>query len=247
MGDFDGIRVLITGGASGIGAAAAQLMLARGAAVACLDREPAGTPEGCEAIRADVAKPAVSEAVEEAARLLRGLDVVVNNAGIGAVGTVEDSDDATFRSLFEVNVLGAVRVSRAALPYLRESPNPAIVNVGSVAARIGLPLRAAYSASKGAVLSLTLAMAADYLAEGIRVSCVAPGTADTPWVRRLIEASENPSQEFRALALRQPTGRLVSAAEVAQTISYLASPQSGSTTAVVATVDGGLTGLRLPR
>jgi 2-keto-3-deoxy-L-fuconate dehydrogenase len=121
-----------------------------------------------------------------------------------------------------------------------------VVNTCSVAATVGLPQRAAYSASKGALLSLTLAMAADHLAEGIRVCAVAPGTADTPWVQRLLDEADDPARARRRLESRQPTGRLVSAQEVARAICALASPLATSSTGSVVTVDGGLTNLRLP-
>jgi 2-keto-3-deoxy-L-fuconate dehydrogenase len=113
-----------------------------------------------------------------------------------------------------------------------------------VAAQVGLPLRAAYSASKGALLAL--AMAADHLADGIRVCCVAPGTADTPWVQRLLAAADDPAAERAALDARQPIGRLVSAEEVAHSVCFLASRLSGAATGTVLSVDGGLSSLRLP-
>ena len=138
-----------------------------------------------------------------------------------------------------------VRVTRSALPHLRESSQAAIVNTCSVAATAGLPNRALYSASKGAVLSLTLAMAADHVTEGIRVNCVAPGTADTPWIGRLLDAADDPKAERAALEARQPIGRLVSAREVAEAIAYLASPATSSTTGTVLGVDGGMQNLRL--
>jgi NAD(P)-dependent dehydrogenase (short-subunit alcohol dehydrogenase family) len=185
----------------------------------------------------------VPRAVEEAARRLGGLDVLVNNAGIGAQGTVEDNDDDEWRRVFDVNVLGMVRVARAALPFLRESASAAIVNTCSVAATAGLPNRALYSASKGAVLALTLAMAADHVREGIRVNCVCPGTADTPWIGRLLDAADDPEAERAALEARQPMGRLVTAAEVAEAIVYLAT--SSGTTGTALFVDGGMQGLRL--
>jgi len=171
--------------------------------------------------------------------------VLVNNAGIGAQGTVEDNPEEEWRRVLEVNVLGIVRVSRACLPHLRRSRAAAIVNTCSVVATTGLPNRALYGASKGAVQSLTLAMAADYLPEGIRVNCVNPGTADTPWVQRLLAAADDPAAERAALEARQPQGRLVTAEEVAAAIAYLASPLSGSTTGVALAVDGGMTTLRL--
>jgi NAD(P)-dependent dehydrogenase (short-subunit alcohol dehydrogenase family) len=240
------MRALVTGGGSGIGAATARLLRDDGAQVACLDLDPTGAPEGCLQVAGDVSDPGVSLAVEQAVADLGGLDVLVNNAGVGAAGSIEDSDDEEFRRLHEVNVLGTVRVTRAALPALRESRSAVVVNTCSVAAQVGLPQRAAYSASKGAVLSLTLAMAADHLADGIRVCAVAPGTADTPWVQRLLDAADDPAAERSALEARQPIGRLVSADEVAETICFLASPRSGSATGTVVTVDGGLSYLRLP-
>jgi 2-keto-3-deoxy-L-fuconate dehydrogenase len=245
--EFAGIRAVVTGGGSGIGAATVALLLKRGAQVCSLDLRPEDSPDGSRPIRCDVSDAdSAARAVEEAAAELGGIDVLVNNAGVGAGGTIEDSDDDVFRRLHEVNVLGTVRVTRAALPHLRRSSHAAVANTCSVAATVGLPQRAAYSASKGAVLSLTLAMAADHLRDGVRVSCVAPGTADTPWVRRLLDDADDPAAARRALEQRQPTGRLVGADEVARAICGLVSPHAVSTTGTVVTVDGGLTSLRLP-
>ena len=188
----------------------------------------------------------VRAAVATVAERLGALDVLVNNAGIGATGTVEDNSEDEWRRVLDVNLLGIVRASRAALPHLRRSSAPAIVNTCSIAAVAGLPRRALYSATKGAVLALTLAMAADHVGEGVRVNCVLPGTADTPWVRRLLEATPDPGTELAALRARQPTGRLVAAEEVAHAIAYLASPLAPSTVGTVLAVDGGMQGLRRP-
>jgi 2-keto-3-deoxy-L-fuconate dehydrogenase len=246
MSAFDGIRALVTGGASGIGQATASLLISRGATVAVLDREPGETPEQAYFVQADVTDDdAVRSAVAQAIRHLGGLDVLVNNAGVGAAGTVADNDDDEWRRVFEVNVFGMMRVARAALPHLRESHRAAIVNTSSVAATAGLPQRALYSASKGAVHSLTFAMAADHVREGIRVNCVCPGTADAPWVGRLLDAAPDPEAERAALEARQPLGRLVSAAEVAEAIAYLANPDAGSTTGIALHADGGMQGLRV--
>ncbi|MBT2444465.1 SDR family oxidoreductase [Streptomyces sp. ISL-36] len=241
-----GLRAVVTGGASGIGLAVARMLDAHGVAVAVLDLNPEATPEALTAFRADVGDDtSVREAVEAAAAALGGIDILVNNAGIGAAGTVEDNPDDQWHDVLDVNVLGVVRTTRAALPHLRRSESAAVVNVCSIAATAGLPRRALYSASKGAVLSLTLAMAADHVGEGIRVNCVNPGTVDTPWIGRLLDAAEDPKAERAALSARQPTGRLVSADEVAAAVVYLASPAAGSVTGTALAVDGGMAGLRL--
>jgi NAD(P)-dependent dehydrogenase (short-subunit alcohol dehydrogenase family) len=246
MGDFDGLVAAVTGGASGIGAAVATELAAQGARVAVLDLQPPGGSQHALALRADVTDDAsVRAAVERILAELGRLDVVINNAGIGAQGTVADNDDAEWLRVLDVNVIGMVRMSRAALPALRRSPSAAIVNTGSIAATAGLPQRALYSASKGAVLALTRAMAADHLADGIRVNCVNPGTADTPWIGRLLERADDPRAERAALEARQPHGRLVSPEEVAIAVAYLASPRSGSTTGTAIAVDGGMQDLRL--
>ncbi|MFE6821944.1 SDR family NAD(P)-dependent oxidoreductase [Streptomyces sp. NPDC057690] len=246
MTGLSGLRALVTGGASGIGLSTAGLLAEQGARVAVLDREPAGVPGPLLALEADVTDDAsVRAAVEEAAGRFGGLDILVNNAGIGAAGTVEDNSDEQWHHVLDVNVLGMVRATRAALPYLRRSSRAAVVNTCSIAATAGLPQRALYSACKGAVLSLTLAMAADHVREGIRVNCVNPGTADTPWVARLLDAADDPEAERAALHARQPMGRLVTADEVAAAIVYLASPAAASVTGTALAVDGGMQGLRL--
>src|SRR3954468_24145846 len=163
--EFDGLTALVTGGGSGIGLATATLLADRGARVACLDVNPPGEP--FLGLKADVTDDAsVRAAVAAAAEAFGGLDVVVNNAGIGAAGTVADNSDEEWHHVLDVNVVGMVRVTRAALPYLRESEHAAIVNTCSIAGTAGLPQRALYSATKGAVLSLTLAMAADHIRDG---------------------------------------------------------------------------------
>ena len=259
--EFANLAAIITGGASGIGLATARMLTARGARVAVLDRHiPESGSDGgfgaderdnsITALEADVTDDAgVRTAIAAAAQALGGIDILVNNAGIGAIGTIEANDDDEWRHVFDVNVFGMVRASRAALPYLRASVRArgeaAVVNTCSIVATAGLPDRALYSATKGAVLSLTLAMAADHVREHIRVNCVNPGTVATPWIGRLLSAAPDPEAERIALEARQPLGRLVSADEVAAAIAYLASPLAGSVTGTALAVDGGMNGLRI--
>jgi 2-keto-3-deoxy-L-fuconate dehydrogenase len=239
MSDFTGLVAAVTGGSSGIGAATAALLASRGATVAVLDLSG---PIVC-----DVRDPASVDAAIGAVVDTHGrLDVLINNAGIGAVGDVAANSDEEWHNVFDVNVFGIARVSRAALPHLRRSPSAAIVNTCSIVALVGLPQRAVYSASKGAVGALTLAMAADHVTDGIRVNAVIPGTADTPWVGRLLDAADDPDGARAALVARQPMGRLVTAEEVAQAIAYLASPLSSSTTGTLLPVDAGVVGVRVP-
>ncbi|HEX6356218.1 SDR family oxidoreductase [Actinophytocola sp.] len=242
MSEFAGLTAVVTGGASGIGAAAAAIMADRGAEVAVLDLNPEGAKHG---FRCDVSNDdEVRAAIEGVGERFGGIDVLVNNAGIGAQGDVAANGDAEWHRVLDVNVVGMARVTRAALPYLRRSNTAAVVNTCSIAAWAGLPSRVLYSASKGAVLALTLAMAADHLDDGIRINCVCPGTADTPWVGRLLDSAADPAAERAALQARQPMGRLVTAEEVGHAIAYLASPLSGSTTGTALAVDGGMFGLR---
>jgi NAD(P)-dependent dehydrogenase (short-subunit alcohol dehydrogenase family) len=245
-GTLTGLVAIVTGGASGIGAAIARALDRAGATVAVLDLDPRHADSALAAYSADVGdRASVEAAVSAVAERFGRIDIVVNNAGIGAQGDIAANDDMEWARVLSINVTGIARVTAAALPWLRRSPSASICNTSSIAATAGLPQRALYSASKGAVLSLTRAMAADHLREGIRVNAVNPGTADTPWVQRLLSSAADPGAERAALDARQPHGRLVSADEVAAAVLYLVCPAAGSTTGTFIEVDGGMAALRL--
>ena len=240
-----GKTALITGAGSGIGKACVQEFAAAGAKVIAVDRD--------EIALAKLASGQITTVVADLSDPERffpdnlAVDILINNAAISSVGNVEANTTDEWAKSFNINVIGMARTSRNALPLLRKSKSAAIVNTCSVAATSGIPVRALYSATKGAVLSLTMAMATDHLKDGVRVNCVNPGTADTPWVQRLLAQAADPAKEKAALEARQPLGRLVSAKEVASAICYLASPLQGSTTGIALPVDGGLQNLRVPK
>ena len=176
----------------------------------------------------------VEAAVAAVGERFRRIDIVVNNAGIGASGTVADNDDEEWARVLDINVTGIARVSTATLPWLRQSPAAAIVNTSSIAAQSGLPLRALYSASKGAVLALTRAMATDHVREGIRVNCVAPGAVE---VERTKLESPDYGRQWGSIT---PLGRVGTPADVGQAVVFLASDQGAFVNGQTVGVDGGL-------
>lgn len=246
--EFAGLKAIVTGAGSGIGLAVAKALSAAGATVYGLDIQEGEMAPFATWIFCNIGEDAsVAAAFIKIAATTDVIDILANNAGVGAVGTVADATSKEWHDVLNINVVGTSRITSAALPFLRKSRSAAVINTCSIAATTGLPKRAIYSASKGAVMSLTLAMAADFIPEKIRVNAVNPGTADTPWVGRLLARSEDPVAERAALEGRQPLGRLVAAEEVARAILYLASPLQASTTGTILPVDGGMYGLRLPK
>jgi NAD(P)-dependent dehydrogenase (short-subunit alcohol dehydrogenase family) len=246
--DFRGLTAVVTGAGSGIGLAVSKKLKAQGATVISLDINAGEFESIGRWVKCDIGSDqSVTSAFAELTSSNAKIDILINNAGIGATGTVETSTTEEWNKVLNINVIGTSRVSAAALPFLRKSAHAAIVNTCSVVANFGFPKRSIYSASKGAILALTLSMASDFLKENIRVNCVNPSTTDTPWIGRLLSQAENPEQERAALEARQPTGRLVTPEEVANAIIYLAHPQQKSTTGTVLAIDGGLHSVYIPK
>lgn len=245
---FAGRIAVVTGAGSGIGLSVANRLSQEGATVYGFDLHEGELAGVGTFIRCDVSQEeSVATAVAELGNHTPSVDILINNAGVGTVGSVLESAPEEWERVFGVNVFGTARVTRLLHPLLAKGKTPTVVNTCSVASTTGIPKRAVYSASKGALESLTRACAADFLDDGIRVNGVNPGTADTPWVQRLLDQTADPQGERARLEARQPIGRLVSADEVAHAIVYLADPRSGSTTGTVLAVDGGMASLRIPR
>ena len=237
--EFEGRRALVTGAGSGIGAAVARRLAADGASVVLADVRR----DGIEALAGELggdAEPLLLDVRDEevVAGAVGGLDVLANVAGIGSTQSAPETPLAVWEDVFAVNARGTFLTCKHAIPGMAARGGGAIVNVASVAALVGLRNRAAYCASKGAVVALTRALAVDHVGDGIRVNAVCPGTVDSPWVRRLIEEA---GESLDALRARQPLGRLGTPEEIAEAVVYLASDRAAFVTGSVFTIDGGLT------
>lgn len=227
--------IVVTGASGGIGTAITDAFTALGDTVLGLDLVDSF----------DVTDPgACADAATRIEAEHGAVDVLCNNAGISAVGDVVTSTPDEWQRVFAVNVFGMANMSRAFLPAMRAAGQGTIVNTCSVVASVGLVERAVYGASKGAVLALTKAMAADEITHGIRVNCVSPGTVWSPWVERLVQTTPDPEATTEALRARQPLGRMVSCEEVAAAVVYLAAPTT-FTTGADFLLDGGITGVRI--
>jgi NAD(P)-dependent dehydrogenase (short-subunit alcohol dehydrogenase family) len=238
------LRVLVTGGASGIGAAAVERFRAGGATVAALDRDRdrLTTVAADTHVVADVSVEAeVDDAVRHAVDALSGLDVIVNCAGVSTRGSVVDTRPEDWDRVFAINVRGTYLCSKVAVPYLRRAGGGAIVNIASQLGLVGATNAAAYSASKGAIIALTRAMAVDHGPEGIRVNCVCPGPTATPLAEAYLSSSSDPEAERRAYEAMQLHGRMITPAEIGEAIYYLGCPAAASTMGATLVVDGGYT------
>lgn len=249
---LEGKATLITGAGSGIGRAMALLFAREGAMLIVADQDESGVRETARqvaesggtatALRCDVTKgDEVKEAVETCVRLYGRIDVLCNNAGVvGATTTVVDTPEDAWDRAFAVNVKGVFWGCKHAIPHMAAQGKGTIVNTASVAGLVGIPDRAAYCASKGAVITLTKAMAVDHVGQGIRVNCVCPGTVDSPWVARLLAEQPDAVTARAALVARQPMGRLGLPEEVAMAALYLASDESAFCTGTALIIDGGI-------
>jgi NAD(P)-dependent dehydrogenase (short-subunit alcohol dehydrogenase family) len=226
------MRALVTGGGSGIGAAVVHRLADDGFDVTVADLEPdaVATELGATSVRLDVRDEV------RVAQAMEGVELLVNAAGIGSTTDAPNTPLEIWDDVFAVNARGTFLCCKHAITGMRERGGGAIVNVASIAGLVGLKNRAAYCASKGAVIALTRALAVDHVGDGIRVNAVCPGTVDTPWVQRLVERSGESLDDLRA---RQPMGRLGTPEEIAEAVVYLAT--AAFVTGTILTVDGGLT------
>jgi 2-keto-3-deoxy-L-fuconate dehydrogenase len=239
---FSGRTAVVTGAGSGIGGEIVRILLAEGAFVLGADRDVSGVPDGAMRVEADVSSEADVAALVDAAVRERGrLDIMCNNAGIGSTTDVVDCTVEEWDRVFAVNVRGVFLGCKfAARQMLDQEGGGVIVNTASVAGLIGLRDRAAYCASKGAVITLTKQVAVQYAARGVRCNCVCPGTVDSPWVGRLLAQAADSAEARRQLVGRQPLGRLGTPTEVAQAVCYLASNTAAFTTGTALVIDGGI-------
>lgn len=240
--EHDGQTVIVTGAGSGIGQQIAAKFLESGATVIAADLNTDGVPDGCHKLTVDVSDAtAVQSLIDEAVRLTTRVDILCNNAGMSSVTDPIQCTPEEWDRVFAVNTRSVFLGTKYALPIMLKQGAGTIVNTASAAGLVGLPDRAAYCASKGAVISFTRQVAVQYASQGIRCNCVCPGTIDSPWVGRLLSGSEDPASLRDKLVARQPVGRLGTPSEVADAVLYLASSSASYITGTALVIDGGIT------
>jgi NAD(P)-dependent dehydrogenase (short-subunit alcohol dehydrogenase family) len=239
---------LVTGAGSGIGRACSLELARRGFDVVVTDRRAeaaAGTAAligDAVALELDVREPAaVERAVAEALARAGRIDVLVNNAGVNSPHTVLDTPVELWDDVFAVNIRGMFLCCKAVLPHMIERGSGVVVNMASASSLVGMYERAAYGASKGAVLAFTRCLALDHVGQGVRVNCVCPGSIDTPWVERLTASSDDPGATLADIVERQPMRRLGTPEEIAKAVAYLAGDDASYVTGTALVVDGGWT------
>jgi NAD(P)-dependent dehydrogenase (short-subunit alcohol dehydrogenase family) len=238
---FVGRTVVVTGAGSGIGYEMAAQFRDEGAVVYAADLNPDAVPEGTERLYIDVTDEAsVRAAINQAVDATGSLDVLCNNAGASSTSDPLSCTLEDWERTFAVNARGVFLGTRAALAVMLTAGRGAIVNTASIAGQVGLKDRAAYCASKGAVIAFTKAVAVQYAGTGVRANCVCPGTVDSPWVGRLLASADDPEAMRASLVARQPMGRLGTPREVAAGALYLASDDAAFITGAELVIDGGL-------
>lgn len=242
-------RAIVTGAGAGIGRAIALRMAHEGARVVVADvdeesaKKVATELEGVSVVhqtnvtKAEEVETLVRRVVEE----WGGLDVMVNNAGVGVAATTPETTEEDWDRVLDVCLKGTFFGMKYAIPPIRDSGGGSIINISSIAALVGIKDRAAYSAAKGGILALTRAAAIDHIEEGVRINCIAPGTVDTPWISRITSGYDDPEEARETMKARQPHGRFVSPEEIAAMAAYLASEEADSVVGAAMVVDGGVT------
>ena len=252
MEGFAGKVAAVTGAGSGIGQAMALLFAREGARILAADvngraaetTAAAVTAAGgtAQAFTVDVSRPdQVAAMIARAVEVYGRIDILCNNAGIGSTTSVVECEPDEWDRVMTINVKSVYLGCKYAVPAMIAQGGGVIVNTASVAGMVGLPKRASYSASKGAVIALTRQVAIEYVEQGIRVNCLCPGTVDSPWVGRLLAGADDPVAARQALVARQPLGRLGTPEEVAAAALYLASDDAAFITGTGLVIDGGLT------
>jgi NAD(P)-dependent dehydrogenase (short-subunit alcohol dehydrogenase family) len=249
MERLQGKRAIVTGAGAGIGRAIALRLAGEGARVALADVDGGAADKVASEIdgetlvrRTDVTTADEVEAlISSVVESWGGLDVMVNNAGVGVAATAVNTTEEDYDRVMDVCVRGTLLGMKYAIPAIRDSGGGSVINMSSVAALVGITDRAVYSAAKGAILSLTRAAAIDHVEEGVRVNCIAPGTVDTPWVSRITSGYDDPEEARANMQARQPHNRFVTPEEIAAMTAYLASDESASCIGACMIVDGGVT------
>jgi NAD(P)-dependent dehydrogenase (short-subunit alcohol dehydrogenase family) len=247
MGKLTGKVALVTGAGSGIGRAISIRFAQEGARVAAASRTRETVEETAQlaggetlALQADVSDEAsVGAMVEKTLARFGRIDILVNNAGIGTTKSILECEPEEWDRVFAVNVRGVYLSTRAVLPGMLAQGEGVIINIASALGLVGVPKRAAYCASKGAVITLTKQVATEYAGQGVRCNCICPGTVDSPWVGRLLDATDDPAGARQALEARHPLQRLATTDEIAAAALYLASADAAFMTGSALVMDGG--------